>query len=130
MRRPVAEVRRKPMLAFRLGAKFQELLLPQKLQGQGRSDGIGELLSRDGLEILGNAAEEQCMTGLIEFTELLDRLRRRGGVGVLQIVDVALKKGIAGEQFDHAKRVAANGDDIHAAVPVTLNYFQNFRLAS
>src|SRR5262252_9171256 len=98
MRRPVAKVRRKPMLAFRLGAKFQELLFPQEVQGKSRSDGIGQLVSRDGVEILGNAAEEQRVAGLIEFNQLLDRLRRRrGGVGVFQIIDVALEKRIAGE---------------------------------
>src|SRR5215471_17210677 len=121
MRRPVAKVRRKPMLAFRLGAKFQELLFPQEVQGKSRSDGIGQLVWRDGVEVLGNAAEEQRVAGLIEFNQLLDRLRRRGGVGVFQIIDVALEKRIAGEQFDDAKRLAANGDDIHAAVLVTLN---------
>ncbi|GAC1639138.1 MAG: hypothetical protein NVS9B14_20150 [Candidatus Acidiferrum sp.] len=45
---------------------------------------------------------------------------------IVEIVYAAFQKGIVSEKLDDAKRRAADGDDVHAAVVVFLGYFKNF----
>ncbi len=66
------------------------------------------------------------MAGFVEF----DETGLLGGVGsgvtIFKVVDVAVKERIFGKEFDDAEGFAANSDDVHAAVFVSLDEFQDF----
>jgi hypothetical protein len=130
MRRPVAKVRRQTFLALRFGAEFEELLLPQEIERKRRGDGVSKLMGRDSVEILGHTSEEKGMAGFIKLDELTGDRRGYNVVDVFQVVDMTLKQGIVREEFNNTERFAANGDDIHAAVFVMLDDFQDFHRAA
>jgi hypothetical protein len=60
----------------------------------------------------------------------LDKLAAHGGVGrclaVFEVIHMAFGEGILLEEFDHAERVAADGQDVHGVVVIGLDDFDDF----
>src|SRR5271165_4124604 len=116
MRRPVSEVREEAQLTISLGAELEELLLAEQVHGKSGGDGIGKLLGGNLIEVFGQVREEDGMAGFVEFDELLLAASGCGEFAVFEVVDLAFEKGIIVEEFGDTENIAADGDDIHAAV--------------
>src|SRR5580704_4832693 len=126
MRGPIAKVREQAFLAIRFGAELQDLLFPQEIDGQARSDSVGESLARGFVQIAWNIREEKGVAGFVEFDQLFFLCRVEGRVSVLQVIDLPFEQRIFGKQVYDAKWHTADGNDVYATVIVALRGFQNF----
>src|SRR5208337_2495716 len=99
MRRPVPEIREQTLLALRLGAQLQNLLLPQEIDGQGRGDGIGELFGSDPLEIAEHFGEKERVAGFVGLDESLSTGSLQREITVFQVIDLPLEQRVAGKQL-------------------------------
>jgi hypothetical protein len=126
MRRPFAKVGHETLLALGFRAQLQNALFPKKIKGKFVGNQIGELQIVRAVMVTRVIAEDQSVTSLIELNEpAAKRGINRSGT-VFQIVHRALKEGIVIEEFDHAKRRAADGLYIHAAIIVALRNIEDF----
>src|SRR6516164_646683 len=132
MRGPLSEIPEQAILTFALGAKFENLLFPEQVEWKGRGNRKREFFVGKIVEIFGYAGIEESVTGLVELDQLLAFPRRDGRIIglVFEVIDVTLQKGVFGEKIHNAKRTTADGDDVHAAVFVTLDDFENFGRAT
>src|SRR6266404_6314893 len=127
MRRPVAKVREEALLAFGFGAQLKNALFPEQIHGEFGGDDVGELLVRVGSSNVARVvAEDQRMASLIEFGEGFACLLGWSGVAIIEVVNAAFEERVYREEFDDTEGSAADREDVHAAVVVTFNDFQNF----
>src|SRR3974377_80817 len=132
MRGPLAEIPEQAILAFGLGAQFENLLFPQQIEWKGRGNGKGEFFVAEVVEIFRHAGVEESVTGLVKLDQLLAFARRGERITaiVLEVIHVTFQKRIFREQVDDAERATADGDNVHAPVLVTLPAFEGFRRTS
>jgi hypothetical protein len=126
MRGPLTKIRYQAFLAVRLGAQLKNMLLPHQVHGQSAGDEIREFVGRGVLEILGIVVEDERVAGFVEFDEFALHGRAAGSFAVFQIIHAACEKRLALKEVQHAEGRAANGEDVHAAVVVTLYDVENF----
>src|SRR5713101_1064326 len=130
MRRPLAEIRHQALLAVRLRAKLENLLLPQEFDGERGGNEIGKQFGRRAFEILGIIVVDQRVAGFVQFHEFALNARICGSFAVLKIICLAFEERILCGQLEHAKGSAANGKDIHPAVAVALHHIKYFGSAT
>src|SRR5690349_7801237 len=135
MRRPLAEVSNQSLLAVRFRAQLQNLLLPQEIEGQRACDYKGKEFRGFTFYISGIVLKDQSMADLVEPHELTPRACVGAMLTVIKEVDftfheVVVRVGVGVYQLGYAERRAADCDDVHAAVVVTLHDFGDFRSAT
>src|SRR5579883_19787 len=126
MRRPVPEVPEQAFLPFALGTQFENLLFPKQVEGKGRGDGIREFADRGFAEVARQIVEKQRVARFVDFDQLAAERRIDGQVAVLEIIDAAFEQRVFGEEIDDSEGMAANGDDVHAAVGIAPDDLENF----
>src|SRR5271165_3464706 len=130
MRGPFAKVREQPFLALLFGAEFQDLLFPQKIKRQGRGDGVRQPPERLGFNISWQAGEQQGVAGLVEFDQLALLWTIHRGLAIVKVIHQAVQKRLVFEKLNDPEGIPADGDNIHAAIVMGLDDFQNFRCAA
>src|SRR5215472_7339961 len=98
MRRPLAEVLEETVLALPFGTKFENLLLPKKVDGEARGDGVGEFTRKAFVHIARQAVEKQGVASFVGFDQFATPGRVNGEIAVLEIIDAAFKKRMFGEK--------------------------------
>jgi hypothetical protein len=66
------------------------------------------------------------VTGFVDFSEFFACFRDGGGGAVFEIVDCAFEERVLVKEFDDSKRDAANCEDVHATILVSLYDFKDF----
>src|SRR5580692_3585938 len=127
MRRPVLEIPKQAELPLGFGTQLQDLLFPEQIDGKSGGDGVGKQVLWGVGEVLGNFGEEQGVAGLVEIDELLSLWGIGRKIVIFEEVDGALEQRILGEKLQNAEGVAADGDDVHAAVFKLLDDFEDLR---
>src|SRR2546427_10014600 len=130
MRRPLAEIPHQALLAVRLRAKLENLLLPQEFEGERGGNEIGKQFGRRAFEILGIIVVDQRVAGFVQLHEFALNARICGSFAVLKVIYLAFEERILRGQFEHAKGSAANGKNIHSAVAVALHHIEYFGSAA
>src|SRR6516165_7916132 len=131
MRGQLAEIPEQAILTFGLGAKFENLLLPQQIEWKGRGNCKGEFFVAEVVEIFRHTGVEESVTGVVKLDQLLAFSRWGRIIGmVLEVIHVTFQKRIFREQIDNAERPTADSDNVHAAVLVTLDELEDFRRTS
>src|SRR5713101_9582079 len=135
MRRPLTQVSYQPLLPIRLRAQLQNLLLTEEIERQRACDYKGQEFRGFTLHISGIVLEDQSVADLVESHELTPRACVGAMLTVSEEVDIAFQElivrvGVGVHQLGYAERRAANGDDVHAAVVVTLHDFGDIRGAT
>lgn len=126
MRRPLAKVGYQALLAVGFRAQLKNLLLPKQIHGErGRND-KGELFVGWTVGVSGIVVKEKCVTDLIELDQFLADAFVRGNLPVVEVVDLPLDQRILGEEFHYAEGSTANDDDVHTAVGMALQDFEDF----
>src|SRR6516165_4661517 len=132
MRGPLAEIPEQAILAFGLGAQFENLLFPQQIEWKGSGNCKGEFFVAEVVEIFRHAGVEESVTGLVKLDQLLAFPRRGGTIIeiVLEVIHVTFQKRVFRDQIHDAERATADSDNVHATVLVTLDDFEDFRRTS
>ncbi len=86
-------------------------------------------LRRIGRKFFWIVAEDQGVASFKKFDKLLSWLAGRS-FSIFQVIDLAFEQRIFRVKMRGAERHAANGDNIHSSIRITLKNFQNFRSAS
>jgi hypothetical protein len=123
MRGPVAKIPEESFLSLGFGTKFKDLLLPEKIEGKSRGDGKGELVGKRGAQILGETGKENGVTRFVVFDEMFAQSGFRERVAIFQVVDIAAEERVVGLNVAYLEKIAADGDDVHAAVFIGLKDF-------
>jgi hypothetical protein len=132
MRGPLTEIPEQAFLAFGLGAKFENLLFPEQVERKRSGNRKREFLVGKTVEIPGHAGVEENVAGLVELDQLLTFPWCNGRIIelILQIIHVALKKRVLGENINNAEGRTPDRDDVQATVFVAFDNFENFRGAT
>src|SRR5579863_8898059 len=124
MRGPLAKIPEQSILAFRFGAKLENLLFPEQINGEGGGDGVSESFAGNFLDIRRQTVKEQGVTGFVYFDQLAKGARFERRIAILEIVDTTFQKRVLGYEFNNTEGISADGDDVHAAVGIMLEDFQ------
>src|SRR5208337_1107822 len=94
MRRPLPKIPEQALLALRLGAQLQNLLLPEEIEGQGRGDGIGQFFGGNSLEIARDFGEKERVAGFVGLDQALAAGSVQRRIMVFQVVDLSVEQRV------------------------------------
>src|SRR6266404_4700418 len=127
---PLLQIGDEPFLTFGFGAQFQHALLAQQVHGQLGGNFVRDFSVGGWVEIARVIVKNQSVASFIEFDELAGKLRIDWRNEIIEIIDLAVQQRIIGEKFDDAEWLAADSEDVAAAVVVTVGDFQDFGSAT